>query len=113
MNKEKDIKKLKKDLKNLGSSVKEIVKTLKKQNIKGKIEDGLSCPIANYLKSLKYRNVFITQYGNIFADYERKQNCLGLHKNNIISKFIRNFDNGKYPELIATNKKKSKVTKTK
>ena len=91
--------KLKQQLKLLGDSSKQIAKSLLDMGIKGIPESMDSCPIANYLKRLRYKDVSVdidyidleTRSKIPFSLNELPKAC---------AKFIADFDNEKYKNLI-------------
>jgi hypothetical protein len=92
---------IKKDLKVLGRSSKQIAAKLQELGIKGKQINSRSCPIANYLSSCGYEDVIVEEEDiESYTTTDLLYIYLNIRKT-AISTFIRNFDNGKYPELKA------------
>lgn len=87
----------------LGWNAKGIKKTLIRAGIKGKIDQSGSCPLANALKKrfegeLDHIAVMVTSVQ--FQDMETG-NWITAFLPKKASEFVKNFDNEKYPELIA------------
>jgi hypothetical protein len=83
-------------LSNLGETEEEIVKTLIQKNIKGSPKVVSNCPIANYLMEELSSSLITTSLFKIrrFSPFEE----VATPKH--IQSFIKNFNSGKYKELI-------------
>src|SRR5688572_1981023 len=93
------IKELYSELKELGDTPDKIAKSLYKLNITGVEDSAYFCPIANYIRNKHpYSKITVCQYEISFNGF--------LCKNKkVVKQFIKNFDEGKYPELDFYNKR--------
>lgn len=92
-----DLIKIKDVVKNILSkrSTKQLREFLQKEKAQGDTGDGEYCVVANYLREELGDCVDITvDNDNIIVD-EIEIPC-----SKVVSKFVTNFDNGKYPELV-------------
>ena len=85
-------------LNDMGQTAKEVADFLKSQNIKGKLSNAQSCPVANYM---------ISQGGEpdsaIYDRYNGRYdgNAFVIMTPTPVFQFIRDFDGGTYPELVS------------
>jgi hypothetical protein len=95
--------KIRRDLRALGNSGKRVAASLNKLGIKGRINNTIHCPIANYLVN--------KGYGSFEVDSEFIEPRVWKPNSSIaerlvvskpISMFIIQFDKGRYPELDST-----------
>ena len=101
------VAKVKRAYATLGTTAKQVAKSLEQQNIKGVWACAFTCPVANFLrKKLKTRRkITVTRkYTNVG---KRKEIQFSTPKP--IAKFIEAFDAKKYPKLLDEREPCSKV----
>jgi len=82
-------------------SVKQIVALLKRYGIRGKLNNGCDCPLSNFAKKCGVKKPSVLTRGcckSFDAVYGHK---IIFGESMIREKFIRRFDEGKLPELVA------------
>lgn len=91
-------------LRELGDTPEKVAGTLRQANVRGKIDSVTSCPVAKYLKSRLGRTYTVgvgLNYVDVWADLgEKKTASVELPES--VKQFIRNFDAGRYPDLVQT-----------
>ncbi len=95
---------IRKKLALLGKTPGQVAKSLVKLGMKGKPDEGAKCPLAVYLNSIASTpGNFWSVGGNLFARIEVEDGTYDvfLKPTATLTKFIDQFDSGKYPELIA------------
>ena len=94
-------------LKSLGSSSEEIACNLKEKGIKGRIKNYNDCPISRFLREIlpDYLFFVVTNYANEvgYIDYYQHDffDCLKTNEIQNVLNFADDFDQKKYPDLIA------------
>ncbi len=77
----------------LGDSAIKVAKSLKRRKITGKLGDGYSCPVANFLKKkLKDNQVFVAT--------RIETTDVSMKTSRTIQRFINRFDKGDFPYLM-------------
>ncbi len=86
-------------LKSLGAGPNKIADALKKAKIKGEMGSASFCPLARALKK-KFKTLEEVQVDSSIDVYAYGEEASIDFVSNAVSKFVENFDNGKYPALI-------------
>lgn len=89
---------LTKKLAELGNNSQEVAESLFKEGIKGKLRSKKDCPILNYLhRDMKFKGLTSPCHGYItWNDEQTMDPCCS----EAVTKFMEDFDSGKYPELV-------------
>ncbi len=76
----------------LGDSAVKVAKSLKRRKITGKLGDGYSCPVANFLQKKLKNTAFVASYVEVAG--------LNFKTSRTIQRFINRFDKGDFPYLM-------------
>ena len=79
------------------TSAEGVANVLRKFNIKGEQLKSQHCPIANAISDV-FDDVEVTLAGIYFIHRDTRLNCV-INVTPAMAEFIRNFDNGVYPDL--------------
>lgn len=82
----------------LGHSPARVASALQRRNIRGR-SDCFACPIANYLTRRFTGATFVVNIDSIKVIKEKSTVVSSARISNVISKFIRKFDEGSYEFL--------------
>lgn len=89
-------RKVRRTLQKLGKTPEEVAKTLEQLKITGSPRRAEHCPIANYLEAELHRPASV---GKATASVLGNNFTITLTIPRAISEFVRDFDQGKYPQL--------------
>lgn len=86
-------------LKELGSGPNKVAESLKALKIKGALDDAHDCPIARFIQKL-FKTATLVTVDSAGVDLMFDEKDFFVVFSVAIEKFIENFDNGKYPDLV-------------